>query len=83
MDLLKEGPPLLDGTNYGYWKARMHTFIKSMGELAWKTVLTGWSPSTKENESSKEVPKSELEWTIEENTWSSNSWKALNAIFNG
>ena len=73
MDLLKEGglvvhPPLLDGTNYGYWKARMHTFIKSMDELAWKAVLTSWSPSTMENEFSKEVPKSELEWTIEENT---------------
>ena len=37
MDLLKESgstnrPPLLDGTNYGYWKARMCAFIKSIDE---------------------------------------------------
>ena len=61
----------------------MHAFIKSMDELAWKAVLTGWSPPTKEDESGQEVPKRELEWTIEENMESSNNWKALNAIFNG
>ena len=65
MDLLKEGrsvvcPPLLDGTKYGYWKARMHAFIKSMDELAWKVVLTNWTPPTKKDESGKDVPKSEL-----------------------
>ena len=88
MNLLKEGgsivrPPFLDETNYGYWKAWMLAFIKSMDELAWKAVLTCWSPPTKEDESSKEVPKSKLEWTIEEDKKSSNNWKTLNAIFNG
>ena len=58
MDLLKEEGlvvrlPLLNGTNYSYWKARMHAFIKSMDELAWKATLTSGSPPTKENESSK------------------------------
>ena len=39
MNLMKEGgstsrPPFLDGTNYGYGKARMHAFIKSIDEKA-------------------------------------------------
>jgi hypothetical protein len=29
-----------DGTNYGYWKARMRFFLKSID--CWKTVETGW-----------------------------------------
>ena len=37
MDLMKESgstslPHLLDGMNYGYWKARMLAFIKSIDE---------------------------------------------------
>ena len=66
MDLLKEGVlvvrfPLLDGTNYWYWKACMCAFVKSMDELAWKVVLTGWTPPTKKYESRNDVPKIELE----------------------
>ena len=68
MDLLKEGisivrPPLLDGTNYGYWKARMRSFIKSMDKLSRKAVLIGWTPPTKKDKLGNEVPKSELDWT--------------------
>jgi hypothetical protein len=29
-----------DGTNYGYWKARMCFFLKSID--CWKTIETGW-----------------------------------------
>jgi hypothetical protein len=29
-----------DGTNYGYWKARMYFFLKSID--VWKIVETGW-----------------------------------------
>jgi len=32
--------PPFDGTNYGYWKARMCFFLKSID--VWKTVETGW-----------------------------------------
>ena len=43
MDLLKADssvvhPHLFDGTNYGYWKACMCVFIKSMDDLTWKAV---------------------------------------------
>ena len=44
MNFLKDGGsmkrlPLLDETNYSYWKARMRAFIKSMDEKAWKFFL--------------------------------------------
>ena len=37
-------PPILDGTNYDYWKARMVAFIKSMNNKAWKFMVKGWGP---------------------------------------
>jgi hypothetical protein len=30
-----------DGTNYGYWKARMRFFLKSID--CWKIVEIGWT----------------------------------------
>jgi len=33
--------PAFDGTNYGYWKARMHFFLKSID--CWQIVETGWT----------------------------------------
>jgi len=32
--------PPFDGTNYGYWKARMRFFLKSI--VVWKIFETGW-----------------------------------------
>jgi hypothetical protein len=32
--------PAFDGTNYGYWKARMRFFLKSID--CWGIVETGW-----------------------------------------
>ena len=44
--------------------------------------MTSWTPPTKKDESEKDGPKSELEWSSKEDKQSSNNWKALNAIFN-
>jgi hypothetical protein len=33
--------PAFDGTNYGYWKARMRFFLKSIDY--WSIVETGWT----------------------------------------
>jgi hypothetical protein len=33
--------PAFDGTNYGYWKAHMHFFLKSID--CWSIVETGWT----------------------------------------
>jgi hypothetical protein len=32
--------PTIDDTNYGYWKARMRFFLKSID--VWKIVESGW-----------------------------------------
>ena len=43
-------PPLLDGSNYPYWKARRKVFIKDLDEKAWRSVLIGWThPTTKDD----------------------------------
>jgi hypothetical protein len=33
--------PAFDGMNYGYWKARLRFFLKSIG--CWKIVEIGWT----------------------------------------
>ena len=87
MDLLKEGgsigrPPLLDGSNYSYWKAKMKTFLKAFDEKAWMMILTGWSHPTKMDDQGETVPKPELEWSVRESKLAMSNSKALNAIFN-
>ncbi|XP_062103341.1 uncharacterized protein LOC133814391 [Humulus lupulus] len=37
-------PPLLNDTNYPYWKVRMRAFIKSQDERAWRSILSSWTP---------------------------------------
>ena len=51
MDSIREGnsthrPPLLDGTNYSYWKAHMRAFLKSTDDKVWHSVIYGWSEPT-------------------------------------
>ena len=76
-------PPVLDGSNYDYWKARMIAFIKSMDSKAWKAIVTGWNHPIVSAEDGSSILKDERDWTPEEETASSNNFKALNAIFNG
>ncbi|KAG9450312.1 hypothetical protein H6P81_010277 [Aristolochia fimbriata] len=90
-DLMKEGasntrPPLLDGTNYSYWKARMHAYIRALDERAGKSIEKGWKLPTKvvgEGAARKEILKDDSEWTDEDDKLSSCNAKALNAIFGG
>ena len=37
-------PPILDGTNYDYWKVRMVAFIKYVDSKVWKAMVKGWDP---------------------------------------
>ena len=57
-------PPLLDGTNYDYWKSRMNTFLKSIHNKIWKAVLKGWEhPVVLDADGNKTaVLKPEEEW---------------------
>ncbi|KAG9458331.1 hypothetical protein H6P81_002839 [Aristolochia fimbriata] len=86
-DTIRDGgsstcPPLLEGTNYPYWKARMTAYIKSIDEDAWLTVLEGWSRPTVVLEG-KMLDKPQKNWTDEEKKSSNLNSKALNAIFCG
>ena len=88
MDFLKEGgsisrPPLLDGSNYSYWKACMKVFIKKIKEKAWRAVLTSWEHLVTKNTKGKEILKPEITWSTEEDRLTNNNSNALNAIFNG
>ncbi|CAL8082503.1 unnamed protein product [Prunus armeniaca] len=40
-------PPYFDGYNYGAWKAKMKSFLWSLGERLWNTVVHGFFEPTK------------------------------------
>ena len=61
----------------------MHAFVKSIDEKVWRFVVQGWKPPTKTDAKGKTVPKSEAEWTPEENTLSTQNSYVLNVISNG
>ena len=36
-------PPFIDGSNYAFWKVRMHAFLCSIDESVWDAVENGWT----------------------------------------
>lgn len=85
MEFMREGasigrPPLLDGGNYSYWKARMKAFLKALDEKAWRAVLTGWKHPTTTDDAGETVLKPEVDWSVNEDKLASGNSKALNAI---
>ncbi|GAU48358.1 hypothetical protein TSUD_282610 [Trifolium subterraneum] len=78
-------PPLLDDSNYDFWKSRMEAFIKSMDMKAWKAILKGWEHPKLKNASGADTDelKPEEDWTTAEDTLAVGNSKALNALFNG
>ncbi|KAG9444874.1 hypothetical protein H6P81_016214 [Aristolochia fimbriata] len=86
-DTIKDGgsstrPPLLEGINYPYWKAKMTAYIKSIDEDAWLSVLEGWSHPTVVLEG-KMLDKPQKNWTDVEKKSSNLNSKTLNVIFCG
>ncbi|KAI3443710.1 hypothetical protein Pfo_000375 [Paulownia fortunei] len=86
MNILRERglvscPPLLEGSNYSYWKARMRAFIKLVDEKAWKFVVSSWQHPIMENDKKEVVLKPEDLWAALDNELASYNFKALNAIF--
>ena len=78
-------PPILDGSNYDYWKACMVAFLKSMDSKTWKSVIKGWEHPKKMDKDGKITTelKPEEEWSKEEDELALGNSKALNALFNG
>jgi len=88
MDFIKEGglvvrSPLLDGSNYSYWKARMKALTKAQDEKAWRAVLNGWKHPVTKDGKGKETLKPEESWSTDEERMTIYNTRALNAIFNG
>src|ERR1044072_5227009 len=73
-------PPILDGTNYDYWKARIVVFLKSTDSKVWKAVVKGWKHHVVASTSDL---KPEEKWTKKEDEEALANNKALNVIFNG
>ncbi|KAK2415413.1 gag-protease polyprotein [Trifolium repens] len=76
-------PPVLNGSNYDYWKARMIAFIKFMDQKAWRAIITVWNHPIVSAEDGSSILKGEGDWTSEEETEANSNSKALNVIFNG
>src|ERR1044072_3111196 len=73
-------PPILDGTNYDYWKARMVVFLKSTDSKIWKAIVKGWKHPVVASTSDL---KPEEKWTKKEDEEALANNKVLNVIFNG
>ena len=85
MDSIREDnsthrPPLLDGTNYSYWKARMRAFLKSIYEKVWHCVIYGWSEPIVTIDG-VDIPKPLDKWDTTDYQNSSWNSKALNSLF--
>ncbi|KAL5752392.1 hypothetical protein ACOSQ2_022899 [Xanthoceras sorbifolium] len=54
-------PPLLNDTNYSFWKVRMRAYLKSIDEHVWISIEEGYTPPTTTNPCSKDFKlKSQL-----------------------
>ncbi|KAL5570052.1 hypothetical protein UlMin_026627 [Ulmus minor] len=84
---MKEGlsnsrPPLLEGMNYLIWKTKMRSFLCSLDDDVWFSILEGYKiPADVTEEGS--IPKSRSKWTVQEKRDSNMNSKALNALFCG
>ncbi|KAL5563348.1 hypothetical protein UlMin_033095 [Ulmus minor] len=84
---MKEGlsnsrPPLLEGMNYLIWKTKMISFLCSLDDDVWFSILEGYKiPAEVTKEGS--VPKPHSKCTIQEKRDSNMNSKALNALFCG
>ena len=57
-------PPLFNGNNYGYWKARMTIFLQSIDYELWDVIKKGpYIPMKKHEESMVEKVKTEWDDT--------------------
>jgi len=77
-------PPVLDGTNYDYWKTRMAAFLKFMDNKTWKAVIEGWEHPVVMDIDGKATTalKPEGDWSKDDDELAIGNSKALNALVN-
>ena len=59
--------PLLDGTNYAYWKIRMIAFLRAIDYQVWDIIMDGYSDPTVVVDRQTKL-KSKAQWTTIEKT---------------
>ncbi|KAF8097734.1 hypothetical protein N665_0282s0005 [Sinapis alba] len=74
-------PIMLDGGNFGHWKARMRHIIRGIDEDAWTVVEEGWSAPTMLMDDKIMAPKAKDRWTDSDKAASKFNSKALTSIF--
>ncbi|XP_010549190.1 PREDICTED: uncharacterized protein LOC104820444 [Tarenaya hassleriana] len=74
--------PLLDSSNYGYWKVKVMNLIRGLDEDAWRAVEEGWDFPKVIGDDGTEVIKPGSQWTLTEKKASALNAKALTIIFN-
>ncbi|KAL5546548.1 hypothetical protein UlMin_006235 [Ulmus minor] len=75
-------PPLLEGINYLLWKTKMQSFLCSLDDEVWFSILEGYKILAEETEGVS-VQKPRSKWSTQEKRDSNMNSKALNAIFCG
>lgn len=88
MDAIKDGssfnrPPILYGTHYDYWKARMVAFLKSIDNKTWKVVVKGLKHPEVTSQDGSTSLKPESDWSKDEDDEALGNDKALNTTLNG
>jgi hypothetical protein len=78
-------PPVLDASNYDYWKVCTVAFLMSIDNRTWKVVLKGWEHLLTKDKDGKDTIKlkPEKDWSKEEDDLALGNSKSLNALFNG
>ena len=66
-------PPYFDGSNYAFWKVRMHAFLCAINKTVWDSIKNGWMRLT--------IAKAEWNKAALALTKANN--KVINAIFYG
>ncbi|KAL5772881.1 hypothetical protein ACOSQ2_012805 [Xanthoceras sorbifolium] len=56
-------PPLLNDTNYSFWKVRMRAYLKSIDEHVWISIEEGYTPPTTTSEDGIRTLKPKSTWT--------------------
>ncbi|MGV7988826.1 DUF4219 domain-containing protein, partial [Mycobacterium kansasii] len=78
-------PPVFNGSNYAYWKARMHYFLRSLDHDVWDIVESGYVPPSEQivldSGTTIKKPKSKEMWTTFNKERQISEAKAMIAIY--
>ena len=73
-------PPFYTGMDYNYWKMRMLNYLLAVDPQSYLVITRGAKIPMKKDSNGVEIPKSSLEWDIEDVKLASQNAKALNQL---